>query len=322
MNATSPRSWACVVLAFALTSGLAARARCADQPPDERTPAGASEQRDRPERAQAGERPELQRFREQMRRHVKDRLERTRRQLGRLEEAERLLESDSPDPARLRALVDGAMGEGRRGGGGGGGGGREGAGSPLRERAMSMAGLDGEPTRPLSPEEREEVLGVFREHAPPIADQLVRLRERSVIFFERTIDSLAPRVRLIRDAKARKDEEMARLRLDDIDNTMQLFRLAFAFVAANQSGDADRISTAERDLRAALGRQFDTRLSIRRLELRQLERRVENMKQELDTIAERREQIIDAVRKNGIPGLKGRPDEAEASDAPDQPGRR
>ncbi len=296
------------LLAVLLTHGTVTAQESAAQP----KPAGAATSdgdRPRPVRGVG----ELQRFREQMRKHVQQRIDNTRRNLNRLEQTMKMIEAGA-DTAEIKAAIDSLNGENRRND-------RQDqanvANPPVVTRpnaqagggdksGMGLVGLDAEPVRPLSPDEREEILVLFREHDPEIAQQLTTLQGRSVALYERTVDSLAPRVRLIREAKSRNDQVMIGLRLEDIRNTMAIFRLAFAYAQARGKGDTAAEQRIEGEMRTALGKQFDTRLAIRRRELDQLTQRVAAMKSELDTLEGRKEQIIDNVKGRGMPGMGGK----------------
>lgn len=315
------------IMAFVVAAGLTAHsARAQDsatKPAAEQLPARpAGEQLERParraDRPDRQDRPEVTRFREQMRKHITERIDRTRRTLSRLEEAQTLLDSGA-DPARLKSLMDSISGEWRRpdGGPGGqaggqpgnqtGGNGRPqaiGTERPVRDRAMELVGVGGDPQRPLTPDERDELVKIIAEHAPDISTRLDDLKGRSTLLWERTIDGLAWRVRAIREAKAAGNDRMVNLRIEDIRNTMDIYKLAFEYTLVKRGGDPDRLISVETSLRSALGKQFDTRVAIRQVELEQLESRVDAMKKELEMLKGQKDRIIESVKKNGLPGLR------------------
>lgn len=320
--------------AAVLLAGLAAAV--SPQPPQsprtqpvKEEPAG--ERAERGERGERGDkpaadRPEFQRFRERMRKHIEERVERARRVTTQLEEALKLLESGG-EPAEIRQTLegvpdyrpwqrprgghDGAGGGGSPAGGAGGpppGGPPGGPGvppsgdQPRREPAIGrqagpgfgggegLIGLEREPVRPLTPDERREVVVLIRERSPELADQFESLRGRGAELYERTIDSLAPRVRMYRDARDRGDEEMAKLRFDDLRHTVELFRTAMALKGAGD--DRERRAKAQDEMRDVLGRQFDTRIAIREREIEQFMRRVESMRKEIEKLKGQKDDII------------------------------
>jgi hypothetical protein len=276
----------------------------------------------------------LKAFRDQLRKHVDERLTQARRITQRLEEA--LTRIDAGDDVReLKDLIDGIPTVGRRGGGtpgapaatnanpnghrerehggpnarperpAGGAGGGGGAG---------LFGMDAEPTRPLSPEELDDTVAQLREHNAEAADQLERLREEQPGVFKRVVEWLGSRTGAIREARERGDRPMVKARWDEVRAMLDLFRIARALeqgaIAGTAADPAAREELQEK-MRDALGRQFDARMEVQALQIVALEKRTGEMRRNLESLREKRDEVIrDGAQRAaslGTPRRRGEP---------------
>jgi hypothetical protein len=185
--------------------------------------------------------------------------------------------------------------------------------------AEGLIGLEREPVRPLSPDERREVVLIVRERDPVMGAEFDKLQVRGVELFERTIDGLAPRVRMFRDAKEKGDKEMAELRFDDLRHTVGIFNAAFELTSAIKSDNTDRVAKAQEDMRTVLGHQFDTRVAIREREIEQFMKRIESMRKEIESLKGKKRDIIDnwdffKNAQNLNPGGRNKPERERGRD--------
>ncbi len=311
---------------FALLAGTAL-AQAPAQPPAEvvpaaqppaATPATAQPKVTRPAAGQAQRRPinpeRLKAFRDQLRRHIDERLTQTKRITQRLEEALQRLDAGD-DVRELKDVIDAIPTFTRRGGTNpsvpGPGPGNPNANSQPnnpttspRERehaapgmkperpAAGLFGFDAEPVRPLSPEEIDDTVAHLREHNAEAADQLERLREEQPAVFRRVVEWLATRTGAIREARERGDRPMVKARWDEVRAMLDMFRIAKALEQHGTAADPAAKDQLQASMRDALGRQFDARMEVQALQIAALEKRTGEMRKNLETLREKRDEVI------------------------------
>lgn len=180
------------------------------------------------------------------------------------------------------------------GGPGGPGAGPGGKGGPGPERPL--ADLAGEfglgPAKPLSTEERIEIRGLLDREHPELAKLVDSIAGKSELLADRTIDGLGARLRDLRDLRE-KDRPMFDLRVEEVRGALELMRAARMFADASRAGKPDEIQAAEAELRERMSKQFDQRSKIQQHQIDQLDKRVARMRNDLDGVRTKREQVID-----------------------------
>lgn len=197
------------------------------------------------------------------------------------------------------------------------------AGGPDGRRAMGL-------------EARREVLRQLREQAPDIADGLESLRRDDERMAEGFASRVAPRLREAMMLRER-DPEVARMKIEEVRSGLGVLRSIREYRQAKNlpEDNADmiaarkaRLTGAEVDLRTAVSAALDVRLKAHERELTMLERRVEDVRKDLDEKRAKKDegvdQLIERIKKGDMPqGLFGgdRPDRPERPERPDRPDR-
>ncbi len=175
-----------------------------------------------------------------------------------------------------------------------------------------------EPRRPLGPEARAEALRQLREHAQDIADDIENLRKEDERMADGLIQRIIPRMR---DAKMLKDRdpEMFRLKMDEVRSGINVLRAIREFRQAKnmpednadmQTARKTRMDAAETQLRTAVSDTLDVRLKLHERELTMLERRVEDVRKDIDEKRSKKsegvDKLVERIKKGDMPpGLLG-----------------
>ncbi len=172
--------------------------------------------------------------------------------------------------------------------------------------------------RALSPEAREEVLRLLREHAPDVANDFDSLRKEDERMADGLAQRIAPRIHEAMMLRER-DPEMFRLKVEELRGGLQVLRAIREFrQAKNMSEDnADmiaarktRLDAAEVQLRKVVSDTLDLRLKAHERELTMLERRVEDVRKDLDEKRSKKnegvDKLVERIKKGDMPaGLFG-----------------
>ena len=154
-----------------------------------------------------------------------------------------------------------------------------------------------EGVRRFSDEQLDSVLEFIKEHFPERHAELSTLRENNPDMFRRRASRMFPRIMRIMERSERNPEAGA-LMLEEDRLGFQIHRLVEQYF---DTDDENRIARLRGELRELVTKQFDTRLRLRELEVRKLERRLEAIKTQLQRDADRRqERITDALGELGI----------------------
>jgi hypothetical protein len=203
---------------------------------------------------------------------------------------------DQPPPPPLEEGVDPAppqLGSGGGPGFGPGPGGErrgpmdEGQGHKFRGRH------GGRPPRALwermDEGERQRVLTFIKDRFPLMFDELEDLRERSPERFNHRMGRMAPEmIRLMEMLEV--DPERARLLIKERFLDM---KIRWAVRAVRHAEDDGAREEAIEELRELIAQAFDNRLERRKIEIRDLEARVQELRDRLEEAEQDREQIIE-----------------------------
>lgn len=158
------------------------------------------------------------------------------------------------------------------------------AGPAMRERVQR--------DRP-SPQQVRELVSVLRDLHPELADRV----EAAMADNPRQVRRiLGPRWRLLqRLADLRDDDpEMYRLRAADLRLARRAIEVAYAARQAQRAGEPEAAQARIAELRDIVTERFEVKTDIRRLELAQLERRLDELQAELDERTEAQQALIEA----------------------------
>jgi|GEM_PF-6275780 len=140
----------------------------------------------------------------------------------------------------------------------------------------------------LSEEEVQEAMEILREYNPELAERIARWQEEGRENLHALIGGRLPWVRRLIYMK-RNDPERYELSLQDLKLQRESQELAKRIHEADESERA-ALST---QLRQRLTAQFEVRQKVRQLEIRALEKRIEEMKKQLDERSKSSQQLID-----------------------------
>jgi hypothetical protein len=191
------------------------------------------------------------------------------------------------DPALLKPDPGGGPGLGPVPGGEGRGPMDEGQGPKFRGRH------GGRPPRALwermDEGERQRVLTFIKDRFPLMYDELEELRERSPERYDHRMGRMAPEmIRLMEMLEV--DPERARLLIKERFLDM---KIRWAVRAVRHAADDDAREEAIEELRGLIAQAFDNRLERRKIEIRDLEARVQELRDRLEEAEQDRKQIIE-----------------------------
>lgn len=208
----------------------------------------------------------------------------------------------------------GLMGNIRRGPGSGDGpdtqDDRDGPG-PRGPEGEMREGREGRGPRAFTQEDRERVLSEIREHNPELAKQIESAREQSPESADQFLRFIGDKMRGMRELRDR-DPESYQLRKTEIIGLFKMLKLRKEYAeAVRTNADQAQLDTIKGELRVVMGELWDTRQKLDEMQLRELEKRVERMKNEAKKRAETREKVINERTESVIreatqpPGGKG-----------------
>jgi hypothetical protein len=170
----------------------------------------------------------------------------------------------------------------------------------------------------VTPEDREHILKFLHENSPELSARFDKLIKSDPEAADRVLGHMVGRVR---DAEAVKESNPAlfRLRVQEMEGGAAVVDAMRAFREAKNAtpADATRLSQATTQLRVALARQFDLRLSLQENEIEGLTKRLTDLKTDLDKKRSTREEQIDTM----LTKVKEGRDQREPRDGPRPDGK-
>ncbi len=158
----------------------------------------------------------------------------------------------------------------------------------------------------LSPEEAAEALALISRLKPELGDELRELQEKDPQRFHAELHNRFPRYRWLLRLK-RYDPEMFELRIQDIEHYRRSRELAEQVRDARKEGKADAEQAARKKLDEVVAEHFAVRQQIREAELARLERRLEELREQLAERSENREQFLADHAESLIAGNEHNP---------------
>ncbi len=148
--------------------------------------------------------------------------------------------------------------------------------------------------QPTTPEQRAHAKAFLRAHLPSIADRFDAVEKSDPKAVEGGYSRLVPRVA---DAEAliERDPELFRLKLAEIEGTINIVEAIRAFREADAAQDPARITQARAVLREALARQMDTRNELQAREINALAKQLDALKSDLEQRRTNRDANLDAA---------------------------
>ncbi len=136
------------------------------------------------------------------------------------------------------------------------------------------------PGRQLTPEDRTRIAGEIAKHNPDLAAQLTKLREKSPDAADRVVDSLAERMRGMRDLEQR-DPDAFKLRQREIKGLFNVLRLRREYAdAVRAKSDEAALGELRKQLQVAVAEQWDVKAQLDEKQIADLEKRLERLRQE------------------------------------------
>ncbi len=155
----------------------------------------------------------------------------------------------------------------------------------------------------LSPQERQAMYQFLREHFPKLADNLQQIVEYDARSADRLLARMSPQIREIL-LLTETQPELAQLKIAEMRAGLALveasgaYRAAMSDPAASESDRADAIAR----VRQAAGERFDAQLKAKKLEVAKLEARLNELKDSVHQIEQRRdteiEQMVESTKRN------------------------
>lgn len=148
--------------------------------------------------------------------------------------------------------------------------------------------------QPTTPEQRAHARAFLRQHLPSVADRLDAVERTSPDAVDGGYSRLVPRVA---DAEGlmERDPELFRLKLAEIEGTINIVEAIRAFREADAAEDPGRITATRAQLREALSRQMDTRIELQVREINALTRQLEDLKADVEQRRTNRDANLDAT---------------------------
>jgi hypothetical protein len=216
-------------------------------------------------------------------RYLERRIEELEKRRERMREALRKIREGVPVREAMRDLDprgDGPPGFDRR---------------PDRHEARPFSDRERErPRQPVTPEQRAHALAFLREHLPRVADRLDALEKSSPEAVDGGYARLVPRV-LDAESLIHRDPELFKLKLAEIEGTIDVAEAIRAFREADAAEDPTRITETRAKLREALSRQMDIRIELQMREINALTRQLEDLKADVEKRRTNRDASLDAT---------------------------
>jgi hypothetical protein len=152
-----------------------------------------------------------------------------------------------------------------------------------------------DPDRPFSADEQKAVREILAQAYPKMAEEVDKLFAVDPEAAKRKINEVGPRVRFLLDLRER-DPEMYTLRLEEVKTAREAVAVARQIAAKHKEGVAltsPELQEPMRRLRDLVVAQLRNRLAVEHRELADLQRRVEQKKQDIDAHSSDNDSIVD-----------------------------
>jgi len=154
---------------------------------------------------------------------------------------------------------------------------------------MRRGGPEGKPPlRPMTDDEINKLIDFAKVHFPEVADHLQQLRKDDPQEFRRALRRMWPRLMIMKETFDR-DPQLGNLMIEDHKLEQQIHGKVRDYRQQRDPNNKQKIGD---ELRQLLGQQFDIRLQRRRLELADLQKRLQEQSQRLDTWAAKKQENI------------------------------
>jgi hypothetical protein len=148
------------------------------------------------------------------------------------------------------------------------------------------------PGRVLNAEDRARIMQDIEKHSPEVARQIKAMREKSAESADRVIDTLAERMRGMRELEQR-DPETFQLRQREIRGLFDVLRLRREYAdAVRAKADEAALTALKSQLREAVGSQFDVKAELDNRQIVELEKRLERLRQDKVSKTSKREAMV------------------------------
>ncbi len=155
-----------------------------------------------------------------------------------------------------------------------------------------MGGPDGMHKPPMFPptqEEQEALLAFARQHFPEMITRLDALKKDDPQAYKRVSRRMWPRLQIMKEAYERDPQGLGKILIDEKKLEDQIRTKVRAY---QQERDSTRKSAVGAELRQLLDQQFDVRLQRRRLELADLQKRLEEQTKRVDSMAAKKQDLV------------------------------
>ncbi len=174
---------------------------------------------------------------------------------------------------------------------------------------------DRKPPRPLTAEQRDELLAVLDRINPQMKDRLERAVKDNPQRAGRVMAHLYHSRRIQELLETRRDDPRRFATMaSESRHRVAAAQLARQIRKARQAGDTQRVNELSTRLREQLEGMFEARQALRERELAELERRIDRLRDELKDHRQRKAELIDQALGRIVRG-EGRP-EADPLDEP------
>jgi hypothetical protein len=171
-------------------------------------------------------------------------------------------------------------------------GGPEGGPRPGEGPGGPGPGGEGPRRGPMTPEERDRLRAMLREHRPALVEKLDRLGKNDAKAVDRLLGAIAGRVSGLAESRDH-DPDMFKLRGDELDNLVSVMDAASRLALSRRSGAPEAEAQKVRaELRGYMEQQFDIRVRIQERQLQDLKRRAERMQADIDSLKGDRDKFV------------------------------
>lgn len=143
----------------------------------------------------------------------------------------------------------------------------------------------------LSPEQMDEAVAVLKAMRPELAERISLAMDENPERVHEMVLREYPRLRFMISLKQR-DPRMFHLRAEDIRLAYETQQLAENIHKLREAGNVPRLEAAKDRLEQLLEEHYDVRHRLRQLEIARLEQRLEQLREELEQRAARRDALI------------------------------
>ncbi|MBX3377487.1 MAG: hypothetical protein KF678_10850 [Phycisphaeraceae bacterium] len=151
---------------------------------------------------------------------------------------------------------------------------------------------------------REEVLSLLETMNATFAAKIKEAMTENPAMAGRILDRMEP---MVREIKSERDPEMKGLRIRDLTLGFELVGATRAFVEARRADpESQATKEAETKLRGLFAEHFDLRTQMHRQEIVSLERRIGQIREDLDRQLSNRETMIERRMEDVKRGFRGR----------------